>query len=379
MERAGPAEGLRPEFPRLARVAYLGLDLHQGEANRPVAVDRGGKILAGGKLTFDAAQGRYQLEGTEAKPGGGPIAFAGALDASGKTLVLDQVGHDSGAGRRRGTIRLSIWPNANFIRYTMSVDRKDPGDVQFSRTIEVGLTKEGESLAAGASSSERPKCIVTGGAATMTLTYQGRTFQICCTGCRDEFNENPEKYIKKASLLAQAEGAQPKSGPSPARVSRSEDAFASDVDDAPAMKGKRPAAGASPKAAKADPAPDPDDDEATSSGTGKSATGKAAEKPAASQSSTRAAGLLQVGQNLEKSGKSSAALGYYKRIVKDFPTRQPRRRPSSGSRRSRSREVVVPPGSPASLAEYDIANLRGPGIAQGKGTEVRLRACERIG
>ena len=26
----------------------------------------------------------------------------------------------------------------------------------------------------------------------------------------------------------------------------------------------------------------------------------------------------QVGQNLEKSGKSSAALGYYKRIVKDF-------------------------------------------------------------
>ncbi len=61
----------------------------------------GGKILAGGKLTFDAAQGRYRLEGTEPKPGGGPIAFAGALDASGKTLVLEQVGHDSSSGQRR--------------------------------------------------------------------------------------------------------------------------------------------------------------------------------------------------------------------------------------------------------------------------------------
>jgi YHS domain-containing protein len=275
---------------------------------------RGGKVLAGGKLTYDNAQRRYRLEATESKPGGGLIAFAGSLDASGKKLVLDQVGHDSGAGQPRGTIRLSIRPNANFIRYTMWVDRKDPGDVQFSPSIEVGLTKEGESLAAGASSSERPKCIVTGGAATMTLTYQGRTFQICCTGCRDEFNENPEKYIKKASLLAQTEGAKSKSGPSPARVSRTEDAFAADVDDAPAMKEKRPASGASPKTAKADPSPDPDVD-----GASKSSTKKSTEKSAPSQPSTRAAGLLQVGQNLERSGKSIAALGYYKRIVKDYP------------------------------------------------------------
>jgi YHS domain-containing protein len=279
---------------------------------------KGGKVLADGKLTFDAVQKRYRLEGTEPKPGGGPIAFAGALDASGKMLVLDQVG-PSGARQQRGTIRLSVRPNANFIRYTMWVDRKEPGDVQFGRSIEVGLTKEGESLAGGTNSSEAPKCIVTGGAATMTLTYQGRTFQICCTGCRDEFNENPEKYIKKASLIAQTEGARSKSGPAPARVSRSEDAFASDVVESPAMKGTRPAAGASPKAAKSEASPDSNGDEAASAGTSKSASSKTAEKSAASPSSTRAAGLLQVGQNLEKSGKTTAALGYYKRIVKDFP------------------------------------------------------------
>ena len=299
---------------------------------------QGGKVLADGKLTYDSAKARYRLEGTEAKAGGGPIAFTGTLDASGKQLVLDQVGPVAGPGRQAGTIRLSMRPNSNFIRYTMLVDRKEPGAIQYTRTIEVGLTKDGESLAAGASSSEREKCIVTGGAATMTLTYQGRTFQICCTGCRDEFNENPEKYIKKASLIAQAAGSKSRSDqPSTSKVSRFEDAFAGDVVDAPAMKGKIPAAAASPRVAKAETSPNPDADEAKSPSTGKSAAKKAAEKTASSQPSARAASLLRIGQNLEKSGKSDAALVNYKRIVKDYPDT-----PSAKTARQRIKAIENP-------------------------------------
>ena len=44
-------------------------------------------------------------------------------------------------------MRLSIWPNANFIRYTMAHDLKEAGSVRFTRLIEVGLTRDGESLA----------------------------------------------------------------------------------------------------------------------------------------------------------------------------------------------------------------------------------------
>ena len=29
------------------------------------------------------------------------------------------------------------------------------------------------------------------------LTYKGETFYVCCSGCRDAFNENPEKYVKE--------------------------------------------------------------------------------------------------------------------------------------------------------------------------------------
>jgi YHS domain-containing protein len=278
---------------------------------------QGSKVLADGKLSFDAARKRYRLEGHAPKPDGGPIAFEGTLNASGKSLVLEQVSAPSGSGRAAGTgsIRLTIWPNSSFIRYTMAVDRKEPGAVLYNHAIEIGLTKEGESLAGGASAAEQPKCIVTGGAATMTVSYNGQTFPLCCTGCRDEFNENPEKYIKKASLIRKSAGAKKANAPAPARVSRFEDAFAGDVMDSPA----KPKAGRSAKAAaKKPPANEAPKEDAEADASETKAPAKEAKKTPASAPATRAAGLLRIGQNLEKSGKPEAALGYYRRIIKEF-------------------------------------------------------------
>ena len=112
----------------------------------------------------------------------------------------------------------------------MVLEDKEEGAVLFKPRIEVGLTKEGESFAAGSTVAARAVCIVTGSAASMTVSYQGQTYPICCTGCRDEFNDNPEKYLKKLSLKAADTSATGKTGqPKPARVSRFEDAFAGDV------------------------------------------------------------------------------------------------------------------------------------------------------
>jgi YHS domain-containing protein len=55
--------------------------------------------------------------------------------------------------------------------------------------------KEGESLGATA---KKPECIVTGGAATIKVSYMGKEYFVCCSGCRDAFNETPEKFIKAA-------------------------------------------------------------------------------------------------------------------------------------------------------------------------------------
>ncbi len=43
-----------------------------------------------------------------------------------------------------------------------------------------------------------PECVVSGGVGTSKVMYKGKEYYVCCTGCRDEFLADPEKYIKKA-------------------------------------------------------------------------------------------------------------------------------------------------------------------------------------
>ena len=52
----------------------------------------------------------------------------------------------------------------------------------------------GESLG---KTEKKNECVVSGGTGTMPITYKGETFYVCCSGCRDEFNSNPEKYVKE--------------------------------------------------------------------------------------------------------------------------------------------------------------------------------------
>ncbi len=237
---------------------------------------RGDKSLGSGRLTFDAATKAYHLDGLDA--GGKPVRFVGTMSPDGKALTLDRVGETAD-----GKERLIVRPNSNKIRYTFQLDRQEKGAPQFKKAIEVGLTKDGESFAAGGGESNLPKCILTGGVATMTVTYMGKTFPVCCTGCRDEFNDNPAKYAAKATATA---GAEPATTTAPTPAAEATPAKA-------AAKGKAAAAGpvADAKASKAK-----DDPEA------------------------KAARALNLAQNLERNGKKALALEQYRKVVKDFPT-----------------------------------------------------------
>ena len=60
---------------------------------------------------------------------------------------------------------------------------------------QVGATKEGVPFAGRGDTS--PECVVSGGKGTIAVSYKGKTYYVCCSGCRDEFKDNPEKYIKE--------------------------------------------------------------------------------------------------------------------------------------------------------------------------------------
>jgi YHS domain-containing protein len=257
----------------------------------------GNKTLSKAELTCDADGQHYRLQGTS--PEGQAVTYVGTYGgtSASKMLTLERAG---GAPAAEGKERLVIWPNSNRIRYVLRLDRQEAGAPQFKQVIEVGLTKEGESFAAGSSAADLPKCIITGGAATMTISYQGKTFPICCSGCRDEFNDNPEKYVKKATLRADQGGSSTpvKAAASTSSAGKDDGAFAGFGDD------EKPRSKVAPRAAAPKAAEPP------------------VEAPKAEESArneARAASLLQLGQNLEKSGKAAAALPYYQRIVKELP------------------------------------------------------------
>ena len=69
---------------------------------------------------------------------------------------------------------------------------KADGRPFFAKKWSVGATKEGKAFAVG---TGKPECIVSGGTGTSAVSYMGKTYYVCCSGCRDEFNATPAKYV----------------------------------------------------------------------------------------------------------------------------------------------------------------------------------------
>jgi len=64
------------------------------------------------------------------------------------------------------------------------------------KVFEVSHKKEGASIG-GAKKNE---CVVSGGIGTMPVSYAGKTYYVCCGGCRDAFNESEaakKKFVEE--------------------------------------------------------------------------------------------------------------------------------------------------------------------------------------
>jgi hypothetical protein len=81
------------------------------------------------------------------------------------------------------------------VRTVYSFSVRTEGRTLAFPTYQLAYTKEGESF--GTDTNKKPECVVTGGLGTMALSYNGVTYYVCCSGCRDAFNEDPAKIIKQ--------------------------------------------------------------------------------------------------------------------------------------------------------------------------------------
>lgn len=116
--------------------------------------------------------------------------FEGKLTSNGRKLVAERVDAD-----RTEDARLTI-SLVGEIRFQYSLESRPRDRRLYAKVFQVGATREGESLAGKAKSSQ-PECVVSGGLGTMKVTHKGEMYYVCCSGCLDAFKENPEKYIKE--------------------------------------------------------------------------------------------------------------------------------------------------------------------------------------
>jgi YHS domain-containing protein len=145
-----------------------------------------GKYYSKGELKYDVAKKKYVLDLIAADKT--EHVFEGTKLPSGG---LKLQGKDP---KTKDVTRITMNTLADGIRFNFKVEKQEGGKGLFENAFVMNGNKEGESLAGG---SKKPECIVTGGAASIAVSYQGKTYYVCCSGCRDAFNENPEKFIKK--------------------------------------------------------------------------------------------------------------------------------------------------------------------------------------
>ncbi|MAR12751.1 MAG: hypothetical protein CL681_22650 [Blastopirellula sp.] len=158
-----------------------------------------GKYFSSGRLTA-AKDGRtYRLQATGTVDKQAHI-YTGNLNAQ-NVLVLKAEAPKDGL-----PARISMRFVASDKRLIVLYERQSALSSRYVRLSEVGYTRRGSNFG---KTTEPNECIVTGGRGTIAVTFEGKTYYVCCGGCKDYFEENPAAVLAeyRARQAAAKEGA----------------------------------------------------------------------------------------------------------------------------------------------------------------------------
>jgi hypothetical protein len=144
-----------------------------------------GKLYKSGEMRFISDKGKYQF--TLVDKAGKKAVFLGNMKKS--TLILERVVPET-----KDVEQIKMNTAAGGVRLVYTFSHKPADRTLYTKDFTMSYTKEGEGFGVAAG-QKGPECVVTGGLGTMQVSYMGQTYYVCCTGCRDAFNENPAKII----------------------------------------------------------------------------------------------------------------------------------------------------------------------------------------
>jgi hypothetical protein len=141
------------------------------------------------QLELRAAQQQGEFVATVKTPQGVELLFAGKLDESGRLVLVNKDPQNQVVGR------ISIRIVAAGKRMIVMYEKLLTGTL-YTQLGELGSTRKGSMFGGGAAMIE---CIVSGGKGTIPVRFNGKTYYVCCSGCRDYFNDNPLEVVAAAA------------------------------------------------------------------------------------------------------------------------------------------------------------------------------------
>lgn len=156
------------------------------------------------RLTWDTAQNKFVL--TVVDPAGITRDFTGDFtdpvheivgsdDKLHKVFRLEFDQNDSGDNSEVWQFAFAQQENN---RYLLEVSKRR-GKANFARFDTVSTQREGTSFAVSDTGYAEKTCIISEGLGTMEVTYKGRSYWVCCTGCKAAFEEDPATWIARAA------------------------------------------------------------------------------------------------------------------------------------------------------------------------------------
>jgi hypothetical protein len=141
-----------------------------------------GKLASTLKITA-VADKQFHLQWTS--PEGTTHELSGAVEESKAVFTSEP-------DAQQEVYRVTLTP-LNEQRTLILFEKRKADQKSYNRLAEIGYTREGTRLAG--SGSGQPECVVTGGLGTIKIEYKGKTYYVCCSGCQQAFNDDPEGIL----------------------------------------------------------------------------------------------------------------------------------------------------------------------------------------
>ncbi len=162
--------------------------------------------LRKGRLTWDTQQQKFLLTAVDGE--GKERSFAGEFtdpphEITGSDDKLHRVYRlelNENSAEAQEAWQIAFVQQENN-RYLLEVARRR-GKAAYARWDTVSTQREGTSFALSDTDYAEKTCIISEGLGTTEIVFKGRSYWVCCSGCKAAFDEEPEKWIARAAARA---------------------------------------------------------------------------------------------------------------------------------------------------------------------------------